>query len=230
MSMKSSKIALSAITLITAALVLSGCSSDSETTTADDTSSESSSNETAADATDADSETTLTLSDGSPFTGEPITLVTGTDPAAPVITVSLPAGWTQTQDGLSGGVSDLLTSNAPEPSGFTPNTTVTVENQGVVPTDEVLAAARTSLGMLNGWTEVKYVDLEIDGQKAIRVAGTWAPPNVDVPVYAVVTVIAYQEDESSPIQVVSLVNQFTDTENLEISNNVEEINTSIEFG
>ncbi|MDI9917586.1 LpqN/LpqT family lipoprotein [Rhodococcus sp. IEGM 1379] len=231
MRIKSSKIALSAAALITTALVLSGCSSSDS----GDAAAENGTSETtvaAESTTDAESTTAAsgTLADGSAFTGERITLVTGTDPDAPVISVSLPSQWTHSQEGVSGTVTDILSSNQPEASGFTPNTTLTVEAQGTATTDEVLAGARDSLATLNGWSEVKKIDLDIEGQKAIRVAGTWTPPELDVPIYAVMTVIAYQADASSPVYLVSFANQFTDTQNMAMSNQVEEINTSIEFG
>lgn len=112
-----------------------------------------------------------------------------------------------------------------------PNTTVTVENQGTATKDEVLAAARETIATLDGWTEVKYTEIDVDGQQGFRLSGTWtAPPNLDVPLYAVMTVVAYQADDNSPVYLVSFANQFTDTTNMQTSNQVEEINTSIEFG
>ncbi|NMM86043.1 hypothetical protein B2J88_16985 [Rhodococcus sp. SRB_17] len=231
MRIKSSKIALSAAALITTALTLTGCSSsDSGDATAENSTSETTvAAETTTDVASTTS-TPGTLADGSTFTGVRTTLITGTDPDAPVISVSLPAQWTHTQEGLSGGTTDLLSSNQPEPSGFTPNTVLMVEAQGTDTTDEALARVRNSRSELAGWSEVKKIDLDIDGQKAIRIAGTWTPPGLDVPAYTVMTAIAYQADASSPVYLVSFDNQFTDTQNMAMSNQVEEINTSIEFG
>lgn len=223
MSMKSSTIALSAASLITAALVLSGCSSsDDGEAVSEATSVATSATTSAAAATTSD--------DSISFSGERVTLNSGTDADAPAISVSLPDGWTQTQKVTTGSVTDILSSNQADANGFMPNTTLTVESQGTASPDDVLAGAQASLGMLNGWTEVNKVDLDIDGQKAIRIAGTWSPPNVDVPLLAVMTVIAYQADESSPVYLVSFANQFTDKEDMALSDQVEEINTSIEFG
>ncbi|MFE4500364.1 LpqN/LpqT family lipoprotein [Rhodococcus sp. NPDC056743] len=227
MSMKSSTIALGAVSMITAALVLSGCSSSDDGAATSETSSETSSVTSSVTSSAA----AATTSDESiSFSGERVTLNSGTDADAPVISVSLPDGWSQTQEGTTGSVTDILWSNQTDTNRFMPNTTLTVESQGTVSPDAVLAGAQTSLGMLAGWTEANKVDLDIDGQKAIRIAGTWTPPNVGAPLYAVMTVIAYQADESSPVYLVSFANQFTDTEDMALSDQVEEINTSIEFG
>lgn len=223
MSMKSSTIALSAASLITAALVLSGCSSSDEGEAVSETTSAASSVTTSAAAA-------TTSDDSISFSGERVTLNSGTDVDAPVISVSLPDGWSQTQKDTTGSVTDILSSNQADANGFMPNTTLTVESQGTATPEDVLAGAQASLGMLNGWSEVNKVSLDIDGQKAIRIAGTWSPPNVDVPLFAVMTVIAYQADESSPVYLVSFANQFTESDDMALSDQVEEINTSIEFG
>ncbi|MER2223180.1 MAG: LpqN/LpqT family lipoprotein, partial [Rhodococcus sp. (in: high G+C Gram-positive bacteria)] len=172
---------------------------------------------------------TPTLRDGTPFIGERTTIETGDDPEAPSISVSLPPSWTHGEN-IPAGVTDALSSNSQEPSGFMPNTTVTVENQGTATKDEVLAAARETIATLDGWTEVKYTEIDVDGQQGFRLSGTWTAPNLDVPLYAVMTVVAYQADDNSPVYLVSFANQFTDTTNMQTSNQVEEINTSIEFG
>ncbi len=223
MSMKSSTIALSAASLITAALVLSGCSSSDDGEAVSETTSAASSVTTSAAAA-------TTSDDSISFSGERVTLNSGTDVDAPVISVSLPDGWSQTQKDTTGSVTDILSSNQADANGFMPNTTLTVESQGTATPEDVLAGAQASLGMLNGWSEVNKVSLDIDGQKAIRIAGTWSPPNVDVPLFAVMTVIAYQADESSPVYLVSFANQFTESDDMALSDQVEEINTSIEFG
>jgi len=230
MSPKSSTLALGIASLITAALVLSGCSSSesgdavsSDTNTSETTASESSASSSSAAAA------TPTLRDGTPFIGERTTIETGDDPEAPSISVSLPPSWTHGEN-IPAGVTDALSSNSQEPSGFMPNTTVTVENQGTATKDEVLAAARETIATLDGWTEVKYTEIDVDGQQGFRLSGTWTAPNLDVPLYAVMTVVAYQADDNSPVYLVSFANQFTDTTNMQTSNQVEEINTSIEFG
>lgn len=224
MGIKSSKIALGVATLITAALALSGCSSsDNNTSTSDSSSSETTSAAPSANAA-------ATLSNGAPFSGKRITLSSGSDADAPAISVSLPAGWTRSQDGATGNITDILSRTAPEPSGFTPKITLTVENQGTATAEEILAGAHSSFELLDGWSEVKYADIEVDGQKAIRVAGTWTPPASSTPVYSVMTVIAYQLDENSPVYLVNFANHFTDVESLATSDQIEEINTSIEFG
>ncbi|QQM21611.1 LpqN/LpqT family lipoprotein [Rhodococcus sp. P-2] len=225
MSPKSSTLALGIASLITAALVLSGCSSSEsgDAVSSDTTASESSASSPSAAAA------TPTLRDGTPFIGERTTIETGDDPEAPSISVSLPPSWTHGEN-IPAGVTDALSSNSQEPSGFMPNTTVTVENQGTATKDEVLAAARETIATLDGWTEVKYTEIDVDGQQGFRLSGTWTAPNLDVPLYAVMTVVAYQADDNSPVYLVSFANQFTDTTNMQTSNQVEEINTSIEFG
>ncbi|MDI9903395.1 LpqN/LpqT family lipoprotein [Rhodococcus sp. IEGM 1409] len=225
MSPKSSTLALGIASLITAALVLSGCSSSEsgEAVSSETTTSESSASSPSA------ATATPTLRDGTPFIGERTTIETGNDPEAPSISVSLPPSWTHGEN-IPAGVTDALSSNSREPSGFMPNTTVTVENQGTATKDEVLAAARETIATLDGWTEVKYTEIDVDGQQGFRLSGTWTAPNVDVPLYAVMTVVAYQADDNSPVYLVSFANQFTDTTNMQTSNQVEEINTSIEFG
>ncbi|MGC0362192.1 hypothetical protein ABH922_000176 [Rhodococcus sp. 27YEA15] len=225
MRAKSSKFALGFASLATAALVLSGCSSSDDDVTATDTTSSESTTESTSVVEDVDGK----LSDGTPFSGERITLADGNIAGAPVITLSLPATWTHAAT-VPAGIVDLLQSSTTEPSGFSPNTTVAIDEAGNAPLDDALAAGRAGVSALNAWNEVKYSDIDVDGHKAFRLAGTWVAPNVDVPVYAVMTVVAYQADANSPVYVISFVNQFTDIDNLETSNEVEEINTSIEFG
>ena len=225
MSPKSSTLALGIASLITAALALSGCSSSEsgEAVSSETTTSESSASSPSAAAA------TPTLRDGTPFIGERTTIETGNDPEAPSISVSLPPSWTQGEN-IPAGVTDALSSNSREPSGFMPNTTVKVENHSTATKDEVLAAERETIATLDGWTEVKYTEIDVDGQQGFRLSGTWTAPNLGVPLYAVMTVVAYQADDNSPVYLVSFANQFTDTTNMQTSNQVEEINTSIEFG
>ncbi|MDV8006716.1 MULTISPECIES: LpqN/LpqT family lipoprotein [unclassified Rhodococcus (in: high G+C Gram-positive bacteria)] len=225
MSPKSSTLALGIASLITAALVLSGCSSSES---GDAVSSETTTSESSASSPSA-AAATPTLRDGTPFIGERTTIETGNDPEAPSISVSLPPSWTQGEN-IPAGVTDALSSNSREPSGFMPNTTVKVENHSTATKDEVLAAERETIATLDGWTEVKYTEIDVDGQQGFRLSGTWTAPNLGVPLYAVMTVVAYQADDNSPVYLVSFANQFTDTTNMQTSNQVEEINTSIEFG
>lgn len=214
MRIKSSKIALGLATLTATALMLSGCSSDDNESSASETTKA----------------TLSVLADGSPISGKLTPLTSGTGSGAPVISVSLPAGWTHNPWGLSGSVTDILSSPQPETSGFTPTSSLSVEKQSTAAPAQILADAHSSLAALDGWAEVKTVDITVDGRKAIRVAGTRTSPDVDVPVYAVMTAIVYQKDESSPTYLVKFLNEFTNTVDLATSNQIEEINTSITFG
>lgn len=179
MNLRNSKVAFAAVSVLGAGLILSGCSSTEGEAKAQETSSA------------ASSSTSKNATPDKDYKGERTALV-GAE-GSPTVSVILPPGWTHGDTLGEAAVTDILfSSGETDENGFRPNTTLVVRGAGALKSTSVLLkSASREVRSLSGWSEKSYQEIEIDGQKAVRLDGSWVSDMYSTPILVSVVSIAY---------------------------------------
>ncbi|WP_127783501.1 LpqN/LpqT family lipoprotein [Rhodococcus sp. X156] len=205
-----------ALALATVGIALAaGCSSEESGAAQADpaaTTSAAASSSTASSSTSSAPTSTTTSAAPTPAPGS-VTL-TSPDPRAPKLTVTPPAGWTQSTEKISESP-DLIGAflvNDARANDFTPNTTIVISNiTGKAGSkEEALALDKKTLStQLAGYVETGTKPLTVSGSPGQRITGQWTSPQVGSPLLVTVTSVAVNNDEG--LFLVDLVSQSTQT-------------------